>query len=144
MKTIKKIAEEIGVSKMAVQKRLARSPFKEKIEAHITIENGAKMIDADGERIIKAAYDMDKPIDKGIDTMDKSIDTATDKTIDTLIKQLEIKDKQILDLSTALVAAQQTAAAAQALHAGTMQTQLLTDKEVKKPRWWQGLFKRQG
>ena len=54
-------------------------------------------------------------------------------TIDTLQGQLEVKDRQIEQqaqtitrLSDALVAAQQTAAAAQALHAGTMHQQLLS------------------
>lgn len=53
-------------------------------------------------------------------------------TIDTLQGQLEVKDRQIEQqaqtitrLSDALAAAQQTAAASQALHAGTIQ-QLLT------------------
>lgn len=54
-------------------------------------------------------------------------------TIDTLQGQLAIKDKQIEELnarlaevSSALVAAQQTAQAAQALHAGTIQQQLIS------------------
>lgn len=47
-------------------------------------------------------------------------------TIDTLQGQLEVKDRQIAKLTEALVAAQQTAAAAQALHAGTMKQQLLS------------------
>ena len=49
-------------------------------------------------------------------------------TIDTLQGQLEVKDRQIEQLTSALVAAQQTAAAAQALHAGTMKQQLLSDE----------------
>ena len=54
-------------------------------------------------------------------------------TIDTLQGQLEVKDRQleqqvqtITRLTDALAAAQQTAAAAQALHAGTLQQQFLT------------------
>lgn len=54
-------------------------------------------------------------------------------TIDTLQGQLEVKDRQIEQqaqtitrLTDALAAAQQTAAAAQALHAGTIQQQLIT------------------
>ena len=46
--------------------------------------------------------------------------------IETLQGQLEVKDRQIEQLTSALVAAQQTAAAAQALHAGTMKQQLLS------------------
>ena len=77
-------------------------------------------------------------------------------TIDTLQGQLAIKDKQIEDLNArlsesnaALVAAQQTAQAAQALHAGTIQQQLTsgTDQsegsgdEPKKQGWFSRLFR---
>lgn len=77
-------------------------------------------------------------------------------TIDTLQGQLEVKDRQIEQqaqtitrLTDALAAAQQTAAAAQALHAGTIQQQLITgeagtdqqEPEQKKSWfqkfWWQ-------
>ena len=47
-------------------------------------------------------------------------------TIDTLQGQLEVKDRQIEKLTEALIAAQQPAAAAQALHAGTIQQPLDT------------------
>jgi len=61
-----------------------------------------------------------------------------------LYKELEIKNKQIEDLSSALVSAQKAAATAQALHAGTMQKQLqeaeIEKEEVEleeKPGFWQ-------
>lgn len=78
-------------------------------------------------------------------------------TIDTLQGQLAIKDKQIEDLNArlaesnaALVAAQQTAQAAQALHAGTIQQQLTSGEEqrgetevkVKKQSWLSRVFSR--
>ena len=58
--------------------------------------------------------------------------------------QLEVKDRKIEKLMEALVAARQTAAAAQALHAGTIQQQLLTgeakedqpNQESEKRRGW--------
>ena len=77
-------------------------------------------------------------------------------TIDTLQGQLAIKDKQIEELnarlaevSSALVAAQQTAQAAQALHAGTIKQQLTsgTDQsegsgdEPKKQGWFSRWFR---
>ena len=73
-------------------------------------------------------------------------------TIDTLQGQLEVKDRQIEKLTEALVAAQQTAAAAQALHAGTIQQQLLTgeagaDQQGQEPEpgekrgWFRKLFR---
>lgn len=77
-------------------------------------------------------------------------------TIDTLQGQLAIKDKQIEDLNArlaesnaALVAAQQTAQAAQELHAGTIQ-QLTAGEEqreeaevkAKKQSWLSRVFSR--
>ena len=74
-------------------------------------------------------------------------------TIDTLQGQLEVKDRQIEQqaqtitrLTDALTAAQQTAAAAQALHAGTIQQQLLTgevgaDQPEQKRGWFSKLFR---
>lgn len=64
--------------------------------------------------------------------------------LDRKSEQLAVKDKQIEELnarlaeiSSALVAAQQTAQAAQALHAGTIQQQLtsgdVTEQSVEPP-----------
>ena len=73
-------------------------------------------------------------------------------TIDTLQGQLKVKDRQIEQqaqtitrLTDALAAAQQTAAAAQALHAGTIQQQLLTgeagaDQQGQEPEQKRGWF----
>lgn len=67
-----------------------------------------------------------------------SVIAVLKSTIDTLQGQLAVKDKQIEELNArlaesnaALVAAQQTAQAAQALHAGTIQKQL-TDESHEK------------
>ena len=79
-------------------------------------------------------------------------------TINTPQGQLSVKDQQIEELnarlaevSSALLAAQQTAAAAQALHAGTMHQQLLSGKAgadqpehetepVQKRSWFSRFF----
>lgn len=63
-----------------------------------------------------------------------------------------MKDRQIEQLTAALVVAQQTAATAQALHAGTMQQQRLIDDvaevELQDQRlsshksWWSRIFVR--
>lgn len=78
--------------------------------------------------------------------------------LDRKSEQLAVKDKQIEELnarlaevSSALVTAQQTAAAAQALHAGTMHQQLLSGKAgadqperetepVQKRSWFSRFF----
>ena len=75
---------------------------------------------------------------------------------DAKSEQLAVKDKQIEELnarlaevSSALVAAQQTAQAAQALHAGTIQQQITSradqsegsGDEPKKQGWFSRLFR---
>jgi light-regulated signal transduction histidine kinase (bacteriophytochrome) len=59
-----------------------------------------------------------------------------DVLIAMLQRELEVKNEQIEKLSTALVAAQESAQAAQALHAGTMRK--LTDGRGTKMRKWFG------
>ena len=107
MKTIRQIADEIGVSKQAVYKR-----YKGKL--HTVCAPYAHT-----ERSIGAVPDQSR---------EANVVAVLQATIDTLQGQLEVKDRQIEKLTEALVAAQKTAAAAQALHAGTIQQQLLTDE----------------
>ena len=64
-------------------------------------------------------------------------------TIDTLQEQLEVKDQQIEKLTEALLAAQKTAAAAQALHAGMIQQQFLTNRDEIEEQG-EGTVERQG
>ena len=91
------------------------------------------------------------------ETSETALISMLQKELDRKNEQLSVKDKQIEELnarlaevSSALVAAQQTAQAAQVLHAGTIQQQLLTDgvgadqqsqKKPEQPRnWWSRLF----
>lgn len=150
MKTIRQIAEELGVSKQAVFKKMKREPLSTGLRGLTSTVDGRLMVSVDGENLIKSAFlplepSTDRqPVDGLVDSLvdapstmvDGSVDGLIDvlqSTIDTLQGQLEVKDKQleakdrqIEQLTSALVAAQQTAAAAQALHAGTMHQQLLS------------------
>lgn len=145
MKTIRQIADEIGVSKQAVYKR-----FKGKLHTvcapYAHTEQGVLYIEEQGETLIKQDF-LQKECSVGAHTyahtersngevLEQSenvgVIAVLQTTIDTLQGQLAIKDKQIEDLNArlsesnaALVAAQQTAQAAQALHAGTIQQQAL-------------------
>lgn len=142
MKTIRQIADEIGVSKQTVYKR-----FKGKLHSvcapYAHTVNGVLYVDEDGEKLIKQDFFQGNhsnatPMEHSVCApMEHSNGVVLERiqdehiadlqaTIDTLKGQLEVKDKQIEQLTSALVAAQQTAAAAQALHAGTMQQQLLS------------------
>ena len=158
MKTIRQIADEIGVSKTAVSKQIANLGLRSSLR-----KNGNQFaIDEHQEALIKRAF-----FEKSQTEIENQSQTKTQTenrevgdlvcvlqaTIDTLQGQLEVKDRQIEQqaqtitrLTDALAAAQQTAAAAQALHAGTIQQQLLTDEtgsdqEPEKKGWFRKFFR---
>ena len=139
MKTIRQIADEIGVSKTAVNKQIANLGLRSGLR-----KNGNQFaIDEHQEALIKQAFSEKSQTEIENQTQTKSqtenhevsdLVCVLQATIDTLQGQLEVKDRQIEKLTEALVAAQQTAAAAQALHAGTIQQQLLTgEAEADQP-----------
>ena len=139
MKTIREIADEIGVSKQAVFKKIKREPLSTSLRGLTSTVDGRLTVSVDGEKLIKQAFSAGtpstnhQPVDGQVDGPVDGLIAVLQATIDTLQGQLEVKDRQIEQqaqtitrLSDALVAAQQTAAAAQALHAGTIQQQLLS------------------
>ena len=161
MKTIRQIADEIGVSKQAVYKR-----YKGKLHTvcapYAHTEQGVLYLSEQAETLIKQDFlKDDRSNGAHTDThTERSIGAVPEQSqeagmvavlqaaIDTLQGQLEVKDRHIEKLTEALVAAQQTAAAAQALHAGTIQQQLLTgeagvdqmDKKSDGKREWFSSF----
>ena len=171
MKTIRQIADEIGVSKQAVYKRFKGKLYTVCVPYEHT-ERGVLYIEEQGENLIKQDFlqnncsdglhtDMhtERSVGAPIEyTENDKLITVLQATIDTMQGQLDVKDKQIEELNArlaesnaALVAAQQTAQAAQALHAGTIQKQLISgesgsdspnETEEKKCGWIQSFFKR--
>ena len=174
MKTIRQIADEIGVSKQAVFKKIKREPLSTSLQGLTETVDGRLMVEVDGEKLIKQAFSEIAPSttdNQLTGTVDGLVDGASTKnaekmtevdgvisvlqaTIDTLQGQLEVKDRQIEQqaqtitrLTDALAAAQQTAVAAQALHAGTIQQQLITgeagvdqQEPEQKKSWFSKIF----
>ena len=155
-KTIRQIADEIGVSKTAVSKQIANLGLRSGLR-----KNGNQFaIDERQETLIKQAFLEKSQTEIENQTQTKSqtenhevsdLVCVLQATIDTLQGQLEVKDRQIEKLTEALIAAQQTAAAAQALHAGTIQQQLVTgdaraDQQEQgsklSKRWWRRILGR--
>ena len=142
MKTIKQIADELGVSKQAIQKRIKREPLYTSLKPYIATIDGTLYIDTDGENIIKNAYNNGEKIqvadnvptnlttpkidvstnvhsdvysqnhdvpdnqqdnvhteNHNVHTADNLLYSVLEKTIDELRKQLEVKDRQILELT---------------------------------------------
>ena len=151
MKTIRQIADEIGVSKQSIQKRIAREPLCTRIQTYISTNNGTKYIDEIGETLIKSAFSRKEEPSVHIDGSDNQL-VEFSILVSMLQGELEIKNEQIRELNNrlaesnaALVAAQQTAQAAQMLHAGTIKKQLTdgepSDGDVKKKGFF-GLFRK--
>ena len=170
MKTIRQIADEIGVSKQAVFKKIKREPLSTSLQGLTATVDGRLMVEVDGEKLIKQAFSeiapsttdnqltgavdglVDAPSTKNAEKTAEvdGVISVLQATIDTLQGQLEVKDRQIEQqaqtitrLTDALAAAQQTAA----LHAGTIQQQLITgeagtdqQEPEQKKSWFSKIF----
>jgi len=113
LKTIKQIADELGISKQAVAKRVATLPPTE-----VTTDNrGVKRVTLEGQAILRGATTNHQPTDN-------QPKLAVDILVELLQKELEIKNQQIEALTVALENTSTALSAAQALHAGTMRKQL--------------------
>jgi len=138
MKTIKQLADEIGVSKTAIRKRLIpelKSKFAETV-------CGVIYISSEGENYIKSTFSVKIPESKfagvsGNQFAHVSSEISTfililKEELDTKNKEIDMKNEQIRELNArlaesniALITAQQSAQAAQALHAGTIHKQIV-------------------
>lgn len=144
-KTIKEIADELGVEKQKVYRYIKQHRISEvHHEAHQ--RSGAKYYDEAAETLIKQGFSSQTASSESHrevhhEAHQKRINEAVNEAvIDMLRKELEIKNEQIRELnarlaevSSALVAAQQTAQVAQALHAGTIRQQLTSGDAAEEP-----------
>ena len=168
MKTIRQIADEIGVSKQAVFKKIKREPLSTSLQGFTATVDGRLMVEVDGEKLIKQAFSeiapstttnqltgavdglVDAPSTKNEEKMAEvdGVISVLKATIDTLQGQLEVKDRQIEQQAQTIIRLTDTLAAAQALHAGTIQQQLLTgeagvdqQEPEQKRGWFSKLFR---
>lgn len=150
-KTIKEIAEELGVSKTAVRKQIANLG----LQTSLRKSGNQFAIEKEQETLIKSAFSQKQSQTKIANQSETSLRLVSMLQHELEIKnrELEIKNKQIEELNarlaevtSALTTAQQTAQAAQALHAGMIQQQLKsgeaapaepeTPDKGKRKRWW--------
>lgn len=138
MKTIKQMADELGIDKQRVYRFIKKNHIK---EAHQ--KNGVNQYDETAENLIIGHFSKNDRINEAHQNRVKN-DTV-EALVEMLRQELEIKNKQIDELhdrlsevTTALTEAQKSLQSAQALHAGTIQTQLLegdsgSDSESSEP-----------
>lgn len=133
---ITEIAAECGVSEQAVRAWCRRNHVAKDAKGSFAINKSQKTaiyqhyLGVERKRVSQPA----KASCETCETSETALISMLQKELDRKNEQLSVKDKQIEELnarlaevSSALVAAQQTAQAAQVLHAGTIQQQLLTD-----------------
>ena len=58
MKTIRQIADEIGLSKQAVFKKIKREPLSTSLQGLTATVDGRLMVEVDGEKLIKQALSL--------------------------------------------------------------------------------------
>ena len=61
MKTIREIAEEIGVTKQAIFYQMKKPPLSNTLRGLVSKENGLLTVSFDGEKLIKQAFSSDVP-----------------------------------------------------------------------------------
>jgi len=129
MKTIKQIADGLGVPKQRVYRFIKANRINEAHQDH-----GASYYDNAAESYITShfsAHAASGDVHQGASNI--TIDTPNDAVVGALVamlqRELDAKNQQIAELSAALVAAHQAASTAQALHAITMKHQ--TDNEPR-------------
>ena len=164
-KSIKEIADSIGVSKQAVFKRIKKEPLSTSLQGLMDKVDGRLMVTVDGEKLIKQAFfdNAFQPVDDKPTTVDdnqftdklsetESVLSVLKATIDSLQVQLQVKDEQIEKLTSALDAEREhsrvlsdkvvvLADQAQKLQLAQMQPKLIEDSEIPKEQeerkhWW--------
>jgi hypothetical protein len=138
VKTIKQIADELGVSKTAVRNYLTdevQTKFAE-------IVSGTIYINEEGVNLIKSRFNKSEPKTKFAGNSANQFAEVT-ALVSMLQKELDIKNSQIAELNKslsdtteALRLSNESLHAAQVLHAGTFQQQLIdaaSSEETKKP-----------
>ena len=128
--SIKEIAVDCGVSEQAVRAWCRRNHVAKDAKASFAIDETTKTLIYQHYGAIER-----KQVSQHAKPSCETCETSETTLIAMLQSELEHKNQQLeVKSNAALVAAQQTAQAAQALHAGTIQQQFLTGEAGGEPR----------
>lgn len=129
MKTIKEIANSVGINKQKVYRYIKNNHIN-----GVHQKSNVMYCDETAEKAIIQHFS--KHATSNEVHQCTSNDVMFDVVINMLKSELEIKNKQIAELTSALENTTESLKAAQALHIGTMQQALLPEPEVtsEKPR----------
>ena len=100
MFTVSQVSKQIGVSPQAVYKKINKT-FVNELKDYISNESGKTLIYDEGLKILKDSFKS-----TNVNQQLKNGSTMDNNTYQELVKQLEVKDKQIERLETLLENAQ--------------------------------------
>ena len=154
MKTIRALAEEIGVTKQAIFQKMKKEPLASSLDNLTTRIGGIVYVYPEGEGIIKEQFHRvqqiftipkidsaaDNFLKQQLDRKDRQLEVLN-LHISTKDKQIESLNKQIEELSAALATSQEQTKTAQTLHAGDIHREIIeklisSQKESKKSSFW--------
>lgn len=140
-KTIKQIADELQVSKQAVFKKIDNLGLRSKL----TVDVNQFTVDEKQEMLIKSAFMKNSPSTKGVNQVDDTVNQSVNQVdgmnrlIDMLQKELDSKNKVIEEQAETIKKQAETisqlsgtVSAAQALHAGTIQQQIMSEQKSEE------------
>ena len=134
MKTVREVAEELNISRQAVYNKLTVN-FKSNFTTYKKINNkDTLVITKDGVHKLKLDIDkVDNQVDSEVDNIiDNQLIDLMSKNIEVLQEQLQIKDKQIIELNERLKEAQELNKNNQVLlHRQQDQPKMIEGKEKK-------------
>lgn len=143
-KTIKQIADELGVSKTAIRNHMTedfRAKYTEKDCKGVLLvsEEGCKLLanlcGKTANNCKDTANQFAETPQTELCTVPRSVLTVFEEQLVAKDRQIDALQEQIAQLTSALENTTASLQAAQALHAGTMQQQLALEDGSKK--WWQ-------
>lgn len=141
MKTIRQIADEIGVSKQAVHKKRKSKLLSTALQPFTTTVDGIVYISIDGEKLIKQAFESKTSVKLNGKLSENK--TQNNTVVDLLLKQsemlkkeLDIKNKQINELNERLAESQNLLNQQQQLNAIAEQKIKLIEAETQK-KWYE-------
>ena len=147
MKTIKQVAEEIGVSKQAIFYRIKKPPLSNDLQSLLSKIDGVFMVALDGEELIKQAF-REKTVKEFADKEPPKKHDDYTVVINSLQNELVAKNEQIKELqfgnrelTQALENTTEALKASQMLHAGTMHKTLLPEKTERSKKNILEIFK---
>jgi len=103
MKTIKQIADELGVSKQAVHKKIKRQPLADRLSTHLsTVDGVIYVVDAGVDMIIQAfkASTVNQLTPHLVD--DNTPSTEVDSSVDALLSLLQEQQRTIAEQQQAI------------------------------------------